>query len=105
MNKASIICKSCNADNIPNSEYCIECGTTLNSNNTKMASDNSENEKFMSQYRNWKRSVPYTISAVIFITLIDLFTSGGTLQWSYWASVPIILFAVISPYFSYKFGE
>ena len=68
-------------------------------NNSKL----SDAEKRRKEYEGWKMSVPYTIGAALFVTFIDGVTGGYSFfDWSYWASVPIILFAVIPPYFSYK---
>jgi uncharacterized membrane protein YvbJ len=105
MSKSTIVCKSCGTDNEANSEFCIDCGTGLNEIK-EVDNDNdaglSEQEKRRKEYNGWKMSVPYTIGAAIFVTFIDGMTGGGFFDWSYWASVPIILFAVIAPYFSYR---
>ena len=65
----------------------------------------SEKESFDEQnvreYRNWKKSVPYTVSVCVFLLFIDLSTGGG-INWSYWAVIPIFLFAILAPFLSYK---
>ena len=103
MNKNSIICKSCGADNLPSSEFCIECGAEIGNNlETEVTQPEKTMEKRRKEYNDWKRSVPFTISAIIFITFIDFITGGSAFGWSYWATVPILLFAILAPYFSFK---
>lgn len=100
MSKASVSCPSCSAENDPDAEFCIECGSKLmetKSTNSELTDD----EKWQKEYRDWKRSVPFTTAAAVFLYFIDLITSPG-IQWAHWPAVPIILFAVIAPYFSFK---
>ena len=107
MNKASIVCPSCETNNNANSEFCIDCGTNLsaiNNINSKPSTLNDK-EKQLKEYQNWKKSLPYTVSAAIFLIFIDWVTGGTPFDWSHWAVVPIILFAVIAPYFSYKLSR
>lgn len=110
MSDELIVCPSCSTENKPSSEFCVNCGTAF-TNDTKKDGTNSSKEAIsyeeaqLKEFRGWKKSVPFTVSAAIFITFIDLVTGGGAFDWSYWASVPIILFAVIAPYFSYKFSK
>ena len=104
MSKATKVCPSCSANNEPSSEFCIDCGS-----NIKGLSENSnqmtEREKELKEYRNWKKSVPYTLGASIFLIFIDSVTGGGPFDWSHWAVVPIIIFTIIAPYFSFKMGN
>jgi len=99
MTKSSLICDSCGEDNQPNSDYCIKCGANLV--NQGVQSEKTYEEKNLEEYRNWKKSVPYTLSACIFLIFIDL-TTGSGLNWSYWAVLPIFLFAILAPFLSYK---
>ena len=103
MNKSSIICKSCKRDNEPTSEFCIDCGATLVSiENQGTDIESVDKQKMKLDYRNWKMSVPYILSVCIFLVFIDLITGGSAFDWSYWAVVPILLFAVLAPYLSFK---
>ena len=106
MSEDLLICPSCSTENKPSSEFCINCGIAIeNDNNTTGSTKLSYEEKQWREFRDWKKSVPYTVSAAIFVTFIDYITGGSAFDWSYWASVPIILFAVISPYLSFKFSK
>ncbi len=103
MSKSSIICPSCGTDNEAKSEFCIDCGSTLNETNTNTKARLSDAERRLKEYNGWKMSVPYTIGAAVFVTIVDGMTGGSSFfDWSYWASIPILIFAVIAPYFSYK---
>jgi len=99
MAKSSVVCESCGEDNPPGSEFCIKCGSKMAEES--ISDKKSSDEKNEKEYRNWKKSVPYTASACIFLLFIDLFTGGG-INWSYWAIIPIFLFAILAPYLSYK---
>lgn len=104
MSKSSIPCPSCNTENDPNAEFCINCGINLRNAGVivdKPESEMTEDEKFEQDYKNWRRSVPYTVAAAVFLLFLDFITSPQ-LEWSYWAVVPILLFAVLAPYFSFK---
>ena len=108
MSNNRIVCPSCSTDNKGSSEFCINCGIALENNievdeKPTTKAKMSDEERQMKEYRDWKKSVPYTVSAAIFITFIDLVTGGGNaFEWSYWATVPLILFAVLAPAVSYK---
>ena len=103
MSKSSIVCQSCGTDNEANSEFCIDCGSTLNGNDVKRNVKLTDAERRLKEYNGWKMSVPYTIGAALFVTFIDGVTGGNSFfDWSYWASIPILIFAVIAPYFSYR---
>ena len=105
MSNDYIVCPSCNTENKPQSEFCINCGISLDKNDVGTEVKLTDEEKRVKDFRDWKRSVPYTISAAIFIIFIDLVTGGTAFDWSYWAVVPILLFAVLSPYLSFKMGS
>lgn len=103
-----IVCPSCSTENKPSSEFCVNCGTAFTNetkNNETETSKLSYEEKQLKEFRDWKKSVPFTVSTAIFITFIDYITGGTAFDWSYWASVPIILFSVIAPYFSFKISK
>ena len=99
MSKESLTCSSCGEDNLPNSEFCMNCGVTLKNAKSKINPNSEDNRE--DEFIKWKRSVPFTVSAAVFLLFIDLI-SGNGIDWAYWAVIPILLFAVIAPYFSYK---
>ena len=99
MTKASIVCPSCSTDNDRTSEFCINCGTSLPQSSPQMQ---TEEEKRAREYQNWKKSAPYTAGAAIFLMFIDWMTGGTAWDWSLWAVVPILIFAVIAPFISFK---
>lgn len=103
MSKSSIVCPSCNTDNEVDAEFCTNCGTTLNGVDaaSKTSESISSREQRLESYREWLRSVPFILAACIFLLAIDQLTSPG-ITWAYWPVVPLILFALIAPYFSYK---
>jgi uncharacterized membrane protein YvbJ len=106
MTKSSILCSSCGVDNDPDAEFCINCGTAYGNKTgiekpiKKKMTDKEKQEK---SYQEWKRSVPYTAAVCVFLLIIDYMTGSG-IQWAWWPVIPIILFAIIAPYFSYKMG-
>ncbi|MCY3414651.1 MAG: hypothetical protein INQ03_23580 [Candidatus Heimdallarchaeota archaeon] len=77
----------------------MSCGTTLFVDEMKNESISKNQKK---EYTDWKKSVPYLVAVILFLTFIDLMSSGGSINWSYWATVPIFLFAIVAPYFSFK---
>ena len=99
MAKSSITCDACGEDNPPESEFCIKCGTKMTDN--EITDNKSFDMKKALEYRNWKKSVPYTAAVCIFLLFLDIITGSG-INWSYWAVVPIFLFAILAPYVSYK---
>lgn len=101
MTKQTVICPSCENDNEPETEFCTNCGLQLSKANNKEENLSPKN-KAQKEYRNWLASLPYIFATMIFLIFLDLVTSGWRIRWSYWAVVPLLLFAVIAPYFSYK---
>ncbi|MCY3413343.1 MAG: zinc-ribbon domain-containing protein [Candidatus Heimdallarchaeota archaeon] len=100
MTKQTIICSSCSTENDPTAEFCIHCGNTLTKTESPISIDLAKIQK---GYLGWKMSVPYTFSVILLLTIIDFIISGN-LEWSYWATIPIFLFAILAPYFSFKMG-
>lgn len=99
MSKQSKLCDSCGEENIGTAEFCTNCGTPFLSEG-----EVSSTEDLDKSYREWVMSVPYILAACLFLILIDLMTGSG-INWSYWAVVPLFLFAIVAPYFSFKMGQ
>jgi hypothetical protein len=93
-------------DNDSDAEFCINCGTAFSHNSinkTPAKKRMTDEEKQEKSYKEWKRSVPYTTAVCVFLLILDVMTGGG-IQWAWWPVIPIVLFAIIAPYFSYKMG-
>jgi len=105
MSKASKSCISCEQDNLSEADFCTNCGTSfpLMGEESTTASNKpmpTKDERDAS-YRDWVMSLPYLIAACLLLIFIDYITGYG-LTWFYWGVVPILLFAIVAPFFSYR---
>ncbi|MHA2091872.1 MAG: zinc-ribbon domain-containing protein [Candidatus Kariarchaeaceae archaeon] len=106
MSKQSSVCSACGEDNAPDSTFCLNCGAKMREPSSPDPSlvSSDEEESIEEQRKKQLQSIPPLVGVVVFLTIID-YMDNQSIDWAYWPAIPIIIFAIIVPYFTLRIGQ
>ncbi len=103
MSKSSVVCEACGKNNVPNSEFCIGCGSKLPMSSvvSKVDTMDEKEKKYLLEREKYFKSVPVLFAVIIFLVFID-WVDNRSIDWAFYPAVPIFLFAIAAPYFNFR---